>query len=98
MKFTRDQLQNTLRNGVHVVTFTKVDGTVRKMHCTLDQSYLPEFKQTGNRSQLLVEANPHVLAVYDTSVKDWRSFRIDSVIDVVAEYQLPGDASTLLLG
>ena len=38
---TRDQLSALLHTGECVVEFTKVDGTVRSMPCTLNEALLP---------------------------------------------------------
>ena len=38
---TRDQLSALLHTGECVVEFTKVDGTVRTMPCTLNEALLP---------------------------------------------------------
>jgi len=66
------------------ITFDKKDGTERVMKCTLMKSLLPEQmdieeKMDGDR----VAGNPNVLAVWDLEKNDWRSFRIDSVKEMV---------------
>ena len=66
-----------LRRGVCQVVFTKKDGTERTMNCTLDQDWVPEDKvPTGGIKQL----SEDVVRVFDTDIKEWRSFRKDSVI------------------
>jgi len=78
---TREEIQETLRTGAHVVVFTKVDGTRREMICTLDQDFLPEMEEKdGEKKERKI--NEEVLPVYDLQKKGWRSFRVDSVIEV----------------
>lgn len=40
--FNRDNVRDTLRADIATVEFTKADGTLRKMRCTLQESYLPK--------------------------------------------------------
>jgi len=66
-----------LREGICEVTFTKKDGTDRRMLCTLDMSGIPEKdvpKTDGNKSE-----NLEAVRVYDLEKEAWRSFRFDSV-------------------
>jgi hypothetical protein len=78
--FNKETLKNDLQALVAKVTFTKADGSIREMKCTLKASLLPEVK--------LVEAhvprkqNDDVLAVWDLDNNAWRSFRLDSITDV----------------
>jgi hypothetical protein len=80
-KKSRKWLTNLLNEYVVEVTFTKKDGTERVMNCTLLEDYLPETTGVGSAASL------DALAVYDTDVEDWRSFRWDSIkaIKVVVE-------------
>ena len=72
-KKSRKWLTNLLNEYVVEVTFTKKDGTERVMNCTLHEDYLPETTGAGRA------VNSDALAVFDTEVEDWRSFRWDSV-------------------
>lgn len=68
---------NQLQNNICEVTFTKVDGTVRKMLCTLISSYLPEkYRDQGS---LLTEVGRNNISVWDLNARVWRSFRVESV-------------------
>jgi hypothetical protein len=80
-KKSRKWLTNLLNEYVIEVTFTKKDGTERVMNCTLLEDYLPETTGTGRAG------NSDALAVFDTDVEDWRSFRWDSIkaVKVVVE-------------
>lgn len=75
----RDNLIKTLRKGKHTVTFTKKDGTKRIMECTLDPDLLPAAPVTESKPKKI---NYSVLAVWDLEAKGFRSFRLDSIIEV----------------
>lgn len=77
-----DKLTTALRNNVVVVTFKKVDGTVRKMRATTDTSrFIYESKTTGERKR-----NDTVTVLWDMDKGQWRSMRNDSLI----EWQVEG--------
>jgi hypothetical protein len=69
----RKWLVGILEQSIVEVTFTKKDGTERVMNCTLLEDYLPETTGAGR------SASSDAVAVFDTDVEDWRSFRWDSV-------------------
>ena len=77
---TRQELIDLLVKNTANIKFTKVDGTVRDMRCTLNKVHLPENLDMNEDSNRKV--NESVLPVYDLDKKGWRSFRIDSVIEV----------------
>lgn len=68
-----------LKAGVVEVTFLKVNGEVRIMQATLAEYLLPEVTGTSTRQK-----DPNIQVVYDLEAEAWRSFKIDSVIEVVA--------------
>lgn len=70
-----------LRNGPAKVVFTKVDGTIREMICTLKMDILKEHDALPNKSSngSKRRINEDVVCVFDLEKKDWRSFRIDSL-------------------
>ena len=80
----RHAIIEILSNGVHTITFTKVDGTERTMTCTLDPAILPvvELKEEKLVSKKL---NMDTLRVFVTDIQEWRSFRIENLkhIEVV---------------
>lgn len=51
------------------VTFTKTDGTERKMRCMMEPPTGPI-------------KNPNVVPVMDLDKGAWRSFKVDSVIEI----------------
>ena len=71
----RETLIKNLKTNVMQITFNKVCGEERVMHCTLHESKLPE---TSNNKKI----NDEVLPVWDIDIGAWRSFRLDSVKDV----------------
>jgi hypothetical protein len=68
------------------VTFTKKDGSERKMQCTLIEGRIPTDKRPKgiNESENSSTAGSAV-RVFDTEVGEWRSFRWDSVNKVEFE-------------
>jgi len=90
-KFLKDAIHDKLVNGVVKVIFTKKDGTERVLICTLRQDlidYEYDFSRKPRRR------SDEVLAVWDLESKDWRSFRIDSVLSF-AEHTGPTNLAEL---
>lgn len=82
MEHTKESIRSQLRQSVMKVNFTKTDGTVREMICTLQESFtIPYEKKTDKQKP----ENNDILAVWDVEKHAWRSFRVDSIIsaDVV---------------
>lgn len=82
----KHELKEVLQNGVATVVFTKVDGTERTMKCTLIPEYMPVNVAQGQ--QLLTEGspraeNPNTISVWDVENGGWRSFRIDSIKNIL---------------
>ena len=77
---TKTALIDTLSAGVHTVTFTKVDGTVSSMQCTLDPALLPARVATESAKP----KNDTVMSVFNVDKQAWRSFRVANVISVDA--------------
>lgn len=77
-----DILMAGLRESVVNVTFTKKDGSERKMTCTLNQAFIPEDSlPKGTVEVTEAEDEPEYVRVYATDVQGWRSFRFDSVLN-----------------
>lgn len=82
MVFDRKSLIELLRDNVVVVTFTKTDGTERKMRCTLLSEYVPNAVTNGR--VLLSDGgeggiNNNNISVWDIESSGWRSFRVESI-------------------
>jgi len=78
MTFAKENIVETLRQGVYEVTFTKVDGTIRTMPCTLKEELLPKVEITEEKKSTR-KINTETLRVYVTDINEWRSFRIENV-------------------
>ncbi len=78
---SKEWLVGLLKDGNVEVTFTKTDGSERKMLCTLNENAVPSEKspkKTGKKQ------NPDVQVVFDVEKQEWRSFRWDSVKEIYA--------------
>ena len=84
MLYTKEQIREAARVDFIRVSFTKRDGTLRNMKCTLLEEYLP--KNLMSDTEVVTKDNPDVLAVWDIEFHGWRSFRIDSVIEMERLY------------
>jgi hypothetical protein len=78
-------LRSSDNQGV-MVEFTKIDGSNRKMLCTLAEALIPEDARPKTKdTEVIAEAETNVAPVacrvYDLEKKGWRSFRLDSVIN-----------------
>jgi len=72
---TKDDMKQALANCVCTVVFEKVNGEERTMHCTTNVDFIPKDKHPKSS----VNGREDVIAAFDTSKQDWRSFRVDSV-------------------
>ena len=75
------EIRELLYKGVYEVTFTKVNGEIRTMPCTLDSTLLPpqplkEFHETR-------VYKPETLSVWCLDKMEWRSFRVANVQRIV---------------
>jgi len=78
----KDGIIANLKERTCEVTFTKKNGDMRVMQCTLMESVLPAAKKDEPLTQKKVRAvNEEVCVVYDVKAPGWRSFRWDSVTD-----------------
>ena len=75
-KLTKSEIVEQLKESVCSVTFEKVNGEVRKMRCTLQESLLPKQESTGKKK----EFPDAVVSVWDLDKDSWRSFRIESIL------------------
>jgi hypothetical protein len=77
---TRLEIVKELSQGIHNVTFTKVDGTERTMPCTLDPTLLPTVELIESEDKRVPrKLNMDTLRVFVTDIKEWRSFRIENL-------------------
>lgn len=84
MILTKQEIIEALATHNCVVKFTKVNGEVREMPCTLREDIVPKFERKTDK-----EPNPNVLSVWCTDKNAWRSFRIDSVQELRIDLGMP---------
>jgi hypothetical protein len=80
MKLTKEQIVETLKNNVCEITFTKVNGEVRVMPCTLREDIVPVYERKTPVKEATAKESA-TLSVWCTDKAAWRSFRVDSVTD-----------------
>lgn len=80
MTVNKQKILDDLHIGVTVVSFTKVNGDRRDMHCTLNEGLLPERVDTTDVKPVR-KVNPDVQSVWDVKAKGWRSFRWANIIE-----------------
>jgi hypothetical protein len=87
----RQELDDMLHQHVCEVTFTKVNGELRTMPCTLKEELIPpapvHVTNTSNPVDFPVvkkekKFNPDVMSVWCLDKKEWRSFRVANVTEV----------------
>lgn len=84
MTTDRDEMLTMLRSGVCRVTFTKVNGELRKMRGTLLRDLIPTEYQPktllDDPKELETKPdNTDIIKVFDLDANGWRSFRVSSV-------------------
>lgn len=91
---TRTQLSDLLHSGECIVEFTKINGEVRSMPCTLNEALIPPAPvhetNTNNpvdfpKPKKEKKVNLDVMNVWCLDKKEWRSFRIANIISVKAK-------------
>ena len=79
--YTTSELRDLLRKDILLVVFTKADGTVREMLCTLRADLLPEYEGPKRRGN----DHPDAIHVWDLEKEAWRAFKTSTVLEVHAE-------------
>lgn len=79
----QDSLTNRLKTEIVQITFDKVDGTRRVMKCTLDEAYIAVHAESREKTENTRKAKEGVLVVFDTEKNDWRSMRVDSIVEIL---------------
>jgi len=80
---TKTELKETLSKCFASVTFTKADGSVREMTCTLMSEHLPKQAIDETVRHVPRRENDEVISVWDCDKQAWRSFRLDSVTKIL---------------
>jgi hypothetical protein len=79
----RNILLEALKNHECTVTFTKVNGEIRVMPCTLKEDIIPKPPvDVASKSVVKRHENQNVVSVWCLDKKEWRSFRVDNVVDL----------------
>ena len=73
----RNILIEALTKHECTVTFTKVNGETRVMPCTLKEDFIPKQERKG-----IKKPNDAVVSVWCLDKREWRSFRVDNVVDL----------------
>ena len=79
---TRDEIITMLQSGICEVTFTKVNGELRTMPCTLKSELLPIIDTQNIQEGKTRKTNIDNLSVWCTDKNEWRSFKIANVQEV----------------
>lgn len=77
---TKEKLKEILKQNVVSISFKKVDGSDRKMLCSLKDDLVPA-REAKEPSEKKKAENENVLPVWDLEKNAFRSFRIDSLSD-----------------
>lgn len=86
MILTRNEIIEALRAHKCVVKFTKVNGEVREMPCTLREDIVPKVEHKTERAK---RPNDNVVSVWCLDKNEWRSFRVDSVLELSLDLGMP---------
>jgi hypothetical protein len=77
-------LRTVLKTDTVTVTFTKKDGTERVMNCTLNPDIVPKVEiKEGSKPRKESETS---IRVFDTDIKEWRSFTVKSIKQLSVEF------------
>jgi hypothetical protein len=80
----RAELKEKLVSEVVEVTFTKVNGDVRVMNCTLLETIVPKSTAEPKEDVTPRKVNEEIVVVWDVDAKGWRSFRINNITEINA--------------
>lgn len=88
MILTRNEIIEALQVGNCTVKFTKVNGEVREMPCTLREDIVPKYeRKTPVKDATGKSAN--VVSAWCLDKQEWRSFRVDSVLELRLDFSMP---------
>ena len=76
----KEEMMQALQNGLSEVTFNKINGDVRVITCTLDDTIIPaDFLPKTSAMLDAVEVPQTIIKTYDVNAEGWRSFRVENV-------------------
>lgn len=76
----RQELTEVLRNNLCEITFTKIDGSIRIMPCTLKEGVVPVYQ--AKEGAVIKKTNDENLSVWCTDKSQWRSFKVANVTNI----------------
>lgn len=79
----KNLIYDMLNKNNCVVTFTKVNGELREMPCSLREDIIPKTNEEAREKK----ENINVLNVWCLDKKEWRSFRVANVRKVEVIYE-----------
>ena len=74
-------LELFMKNEVRIIFRKKTNGLIRELLGTLNKTYIPP-EQYGVLSKIVTSLNESIIVVWDIESNDWRSFYMDSVINM----------------
>ena len=82
----RAVIAELLRQGVCEVTFTKINGELRTMPCTIDPRIVPPAPDPRVLAEgeiaRVKKSNPDNMSVWCTDKNEWRSFKLANVTEI----------------
>jgi hypothetical protein len=78
----KDWLRGILHEQPVTLTFTKKDGTIRVMRCTLNESVVPQVVSESDTAKTPRKVTEDAQSVWDIEAQGWRSFRWDSLTGI----------------
>ena len=77
----KTKLKESLQSNEVGVTFTKRDGSERRMQCTLSAARIPseQLPQGTGDTSSSETVSKEAIRVFDLEKQAWRSFRYDSI-------------------
>lgn len=78
----RGWLGGILATEIVHLTFTKKDGTIREMKCTLREDHLPEVQKDFGEDGPTRSKTKDTISFWDIESEGWRSCRYDSIKEI----------------
>ena len=79
-------LRDVLQTETVTVTFIKKDGTERVMNCTLNPDIVPKVEVKEDTKPR--KASETTMRVFDTDIKEWRSFITKSIKNLSVTFSI----------
>ena len=73
-------LRSILQTGIYTVTFTKLNGELRTMPCTLKADLMPALVVNEDKPAKVPKAD--TMGVWCTDKQEWRAFKVMNVIEL----------------